>query len=90
MKRDEISIREVLALLLGAALMFFAMAAGQWLDADDRKHEAEKLRVRAVQSGFEEGLDRLRCVGGIRYDLATGMAVDIEEELLAKRSNHAN
>lgn len=87
MKRDEISIREVLALLLGAALMFFAMAAGQWLDADDRKHDAEKLRVRAAQSGFEEGLGRLRCVGGIRYDLATGMAVDLQEEFLVRRTN---
>lgn len=85
MKHDEITPREALATLIGALLMLSVLMLGQLLDAADRREEAERLRARAAQSGFAEGMERMQCMGGIRYDTATGLAVDVQEPLQVTR-----
>lgn len=54
------------------------MVLAQWLDAEDRKHEAEQLRAVAVREGFQDGLDRIQCLGGFRYDAASRRFVDVK------------
>lgn len=80
MKHERITLREAAAALIGAALMFSTTCLGQWLDAEDRANEERALRESAARVGFEEGLARLRCVGGLRYDAMTGHYVDVAKK----------
>jgi hypothetical protein len=71
------TLREAAAGIGGALLMLAFMAGAQILDANDRQREAEQLRIAAAEDGFSEGLNRLRCVAGMRYDVAVGEFVDV-------------
>lgn len=80
MKRQPITLREAAAMLTGAAIMLSTTCLGQWLDAEDRAKEERVLRESAARVGLEEGLARLRCVGGLRYDAMTGHYVDVAKK----------
>lgn len=69
--------REVLAAVGGALMMLASMATAQLFDAADREREAQLLKAEATATGFAEGMNRLRCVGGLRYDTGTGQYVDV-------------
>lgn len=80
MKYERITLREAAAALIGAALMSSVTCLGQWLDAEDRAKEEKALRESAARVGLEEGLARLRCIVGLRYDAMTGLYVDVAKK----------
>lgn len=84
MKQERITLREGCAALLGATFMLTAMILAQCLDGYDKAKEEEALRESAARVGFEEGLARLRCVGGLRYDSGTGHYVDVAQKVPRK------
>lgn len=73
------TLREVAAGIVGALLMLVVTASAQIIDANDRQSEADQLRAEAVRAGFQEGIQRLICVAGLRYDTATGNYVDVKK-----------
>ena len=77
MNRERMTLRDGCAALLGGAFMLAAMVLAQCLDGYDKKKEEEALRAAAVSVGFREGMARLRCIGGLRYDTGTGQYVDV-------------
>ena len=74
---QRITMREAAATLIGAALMTSIMCLGSWLDHMDKVNEEETIRLAAAKAGFEEGMTRVQCMGGLRYDRLTGHYVDI-------------
>lgn len=88
--KERLTMHGFLGGVIGAALMLALICAGQLLDAKDRARENDQLRLSAIKSGFEEGLDRMQCLGGVRYDVATGALVDLHEELLVRRESNAD
>ncbi len=70
-------LRETAAAVLGGAFVMCAMTIAQVLDARDAARENEHLRAEAARAGFNEGISRLRCVAGMRYDVAAGEFVDV-------------
>lgn len=79
MKRQPITLREAAAMLIGAALMFSTTCLGLWLDGADKAKEEQATRLAAAQAGFNEGMTRVQCMGGLRYDRHTGQYVDIAQ-----------
>lgn len=77
MNKNRINRRESFAALIGGCAILTLMAVAQWLDAESARREAEAMRAKAIAAGFEEGLSRVRCAGGLRYDSITGEFVDV-------------
>lgn len=87
------TLRDLAAGIVGALGMTAIIVFAQWLDAQDlaaleharaqarARNAAEQLdraRTEAVRAGYQDGLDRIRCVGGWRIDALTGRAIDLE------------
>lgn len=86
-------LRDLAAGIAGALGMTAVIAFAQWLDARERafaEHVQTQARARAAaqaleharseaaRAGYQDGLDRIRCVGGWRIDALTGRAIDLE------------
>lgn len=76
MGQNGITLREAFSAVLGGCAVLVVMAWAQIMDSADIQREQAHVRAEAVSVGFEEGLNRIRCRGGVRYDAATGFAVD--------------
>lgn len=77
MGQKGITLREALAAVLSGCAVLVVMAWAQIMDSADMERDQAHVRAEAVSVGFEEGLNRIRCRGGVRYDAATGFAVDV-------------
>lgn len=77
MRKNAISIREVASGIIGALTMLALMILAQVLDSRSMKKELDVLRAQSVSAGFEEGMNRIKCTGGARYDSSTGLPIDL-------------
>lgn len=93
--QERRTLRDILAGIAGALAMTAIIAFAQWLDAQDiarleRERAArraadaaiatEKARAEAAAQAYQDGLDRIRCVGGWRIDALTGRAIDLDTQ----------
>lgn len=78
----NITVKEAACYFLGAASMFVVAVIAQALDVADFRSEAQRLRVTAATEGYDEGIKRVRCIGGIRYDVATGRIIDAHSKFV--------
>lgn len=85
MSKKEVTARETGAFLIGAALMLAAIVVAQFLDRDEKARDAVRLKSESAVQGFNEGMNRIQCMGGIRYDTATGLAIDIDDQFHVKQ-----
>jgi hypothetical protein len=79
MNRNKVTLREAMAAVLGAVAMFSVIFLAQIIDANDKEFEAQQLRADAVRGGFYEGMSRIMCVGGLRYDRTAGKYIDAQK-----------